>query len=227
MIDLRPLAWISADLSNSITARQLENIPELGCDPSQLYPIPLYPKEAVMSDKASIRPDMVRELEWTETRHKVWSAPTSIGNYQIYTYRSGAVDLTFGEKQLCGECGSIGAAKSAAQADYASRIASALSPAFLERIAALEEENVTPRGGVKRNWWEEYQKLRREFRKLEKAARDVLAETDRILAEDEWPLKYRAPYGPLTKLREALPETYEEFKAARTTLQDHAEDGGR
>lgn len=38
----KPLAWISADLSRAITARQVENIPELGGDPSALYPIPLY-----------------------------------------------------------------------------------------------------------------------------------------------------------------------------------------
>lgn len=32
------------------------------------------------------------------------------------------------------------------------------------------------------------------------------------LAKDDWPVKYRAPFGALTKLREALPETYDEYK---------------
>ncbi len=71
---------------------------------------------------------------------------------------------------------------------------------------------VMPRGGVERNWWEEYQLLLRRFKKLATAARACLDEVDENIKNDDWPVKYRAPFGSLTKLRQALPETYDEFK---------------
>lgn len=72
---------------------------------------------------------------------------------------------------------------------------------------------IMPRGGVAHDWWKEYQLLRRQFRKLEKAAREVLKEVDANLEAKSPPFKYGAPFGALTKLRESLPETYDEFKA--------------
>lgn len=74
----------------------------------------------------------------------------------------------------------------------------------------------TPRGGVQRDWWTEYQLFRRQFKKLEKAARQVLKEVDDNLGHKEPPFKYGAPFGALAELRQALPKTYEEFKANKT-----------
>lgn len=78
-----------------------------------------------------------------------------------------------------------------------------------------EIEKITPRGGVERDWWTEFQLLHRKFKKLEKAARQVLSEVDKNLQEKSSPFRYGAPFGALTKLREALPQTYEEFKASK------------
>lgn len=69
-----------------------------------------------------------------------------------------------------------------------------------------------PRGGVEKDWQAEYQLLSRRFRKLAKAARQCVEDVDANLAKDKWPVKYRAPFEALAKLREALPETYDEFK---------------
>ncbi len=71
------------------------------------------------------------------------------------------------------------------------------------------------RGGVERDWWKEYQLLLRQHKKLVKAARQCVEEVDANLANDDWPVKYRAPFGALAKLRAALPETYEEFRTPR------------
>lgn len=98
--------------------------------------------------------------------------------------------------------------------------AASLAP-LLQRLEKAESEladkqqagiKVMPRGGVERNWWKEYQLLLRQFKKLAKAARQCVEEVDANLAKDDWPVKYRAPFAGLTQLREALPETYEEFK---------------
>lgn len=78
---------------------------------------------------------------------------------------------------------------------------------------AEPEVKIMPRGGVERDWWTEYQLLLRQFKKLAKVARQCVEEVDANLAKDDWPVKYRAPFGALIKLREALPETYDEFKA--------------
>lgn len=131
-----PLAWISADMSSAITARQLANIPELGGDPSELYPIPLYRKEAVMTDTAA-RPDMVRELEWSEDACGNWHGSHEFGGEFIQKWSNVAASIEAFEWEGT-EYNTEDAAKAAAQADYASRIASALSPAFIERMAALE-----------------------------------------------------------------------------------------
>jgi len=89
-----------------------------------------------------------------------------------------------------------------------------------------QEVKIMPRGGVERNWWEEYQLLLRRFKKLGKAARQCVDEVDANLAKDDWPVKYRAPFEGLTNLREALPETYEEFKsrAALSAIGGHDAD---
>jgi hypothetical protein len=50
----KPDAWMSADLSSAVTSRQLANIPELGNDPSPLYPIPLY-REGRSGELAEVR----------------------------------------------------------------------------------------------------------------------------------------------------------------------------
>lgn len=67
-------------------------------------------------------------------------------------------------------------------------------------------EGVKARGGIETDWWAESIKLYRRLRNVERAATAVITETDSILASDEAPVKYRAPYGALTKLREVLSE---------------------
>lgn len=59
---LEPLAWLSADLSSAITARSAANIPELGGDPSPLYPIPLY----------RISPDHIQRINAMEAEQEQW-----------------------------------------------------------------------------------------------------------------------------------------------------------
>lgn len=73
----------------------------------------------------------------------------------------------------------------------------------------------TPRGGLDPDWQEAWMLVTRKYRKLVSAARRVVRETDRIHDNEPWPIKYRAPYEAITKLREALPETYDEFKARK------------
>jgi hypothetical protein len=85
-------------------------------------------------------------------------------------------------------------------------------------LAAEPEVKIMPRGGVERDWWTEYQLLLRRFKKLAKAARQCVDEVDANLTKDDWPVKYRAPFGALIKLREALPKTYEEFKVRKASL---------
>lgn len=62
----------------------------------------------------------------------------------------------------------------------------------------------TPRGGTEPNWWEEWVKTTRAYNALAKAAQAVIDETDQIHDSELAPVKYRAPYGSITKLREAL-----------------------
>jgi Lar family restriction alleviation protein len=54
----KPDAWMSADLSSAVTSRQLANIPELGNDPSPLYPIPLY-REGRSGELEEVREDAI------------------------------------------------------------------------------------------------------------------------------------------------------------------------
>ncbi len=61
-----------------------------------------------------------------------------------------------------------------------------------------------PRGGIEPNWWEEWVKTTRAYNALAKAAQAVIDETDKIHDSDDAPIRYRAPYGAITKLREAL-----------------------
>jgi hypothetical protein len=49
-----------------------------------------------------------------------------------------------------------------------------------------------------------YNRLLKAFTDLQRVAQDVLDETDRNLNHDTWPIKYRAPYGALMKLRKLL-----------------------
>jgi len=63
-----------------------------------------------------------------------------------------------------------------------------------------------PRGGIEPDWHAACILLHRRFRKLEKAARAVVAEADRIHDNQPWPLKYQAPYAAITALREILTE---------------------
>jgi hypothetical protein len=80
---------------------------------------------------------------------------------------------------------------------------------YLFGLLPRADENTwkpVPRGGIEPNWWEEWQKIVRKYRKLEKAARFVISETDRINDHDPWPIKYRAPYHAITKLRELIPD---------------------
>lgn len=43
---------------------------------------------------------------------------------------------------------------------------------------------------------------------LEKAAQKVIDETDRLLNDEPWPVKYRAPYGAILELRQLLAKRY-------------------
>lgn len=63
-----------------------------------------------------------------------------------------------------------------------------------------------PRGGIEPDWHAACILLRRRFRKLEKAAQFVVSEADRIHENERWPIKYRAPYEAITKLRKVLAE---------------------
>ena len=53
-----------------------------------------------------------------------------------------------------------------------------------------------------------YKMLMHQFGELQAAAQKVLDETDRILENDDFPLKYRAPYGALAELRTLLLKQY-------------------
>jgi hypothetical protein len=63
-----------------------------------------------------------------------------------------------------------------------------------------------PRGGIETDWHTACVLLHRRFRKLEKAARAVVKATDEIHDNEPRPIKYRAPYGAITTLRETLAE---------------------
>lgn len=64
----------------------------------------------------------------------------------------------------------------------------------------------SPRGGIETDWHAACILLHRRFRKLEKAAAAVVAETDRIHDNEPWPVKYQAPYAAITALRATLKE---------------------
>lgn len=49
-----------------------------------------------------------------------------------------------------------------------------------------------------------YERLLQSFSELQEAAQLVVDETDRIHDSDPWPVKYRAPYDAITKLRALL-----------------------
>lgn len=53
-----------------------------------------------------------------------------------------------------------------------------------------------------------YERLMRAFTELQTAAQFVVSETDRIHDNDPWPIKYRAPYDAITKLRLLLASQY-------------------
>jgi len=87
---------------------------------------------------AAIGRDVVVGLEWRQNK------ATSLGlEYHVWWYELGkcwlAASFTRG---VGGHHTSEGEAKAAAQADYATRILSALDPAFIARIEALEVERV-------------------------------------------------------------------------------------
>lgn len=111
----------------------------------------------------------IKPLEWVddETRHETsWRAETFWGSYRIFQVWWGAQDkwgfcCADTENQLFH---TLADARAAAQADYAARIASALSPAFLERIAALEAD----------------------ARLLTSAERDIIRERSRQVTEEGW-----------------------------------------
>lgn len=96
-----------------------------------------------MTDKAfAIRPDMVADLVWDQFGR----ASSIVGMYEVCRIAQvGVFGLVLPEDQdntfPFSREGSEGECRAAAQADYAARIASALSPAFIERMAALEAEN--------------------------------------------------------------------------------------
>jgi hypothetical protein len=52
-----------------------------------------------------------------------------------------------------------------------------------------------------------YKVLLHQHGELQAAAQKVLDETDRIL-DDDYPIKYRAPYGALAELRQLLLKQY-------------------
>lgn len=53
-----------------------------------------------------------------------------------------------------------------------------------------------------------YTRLMAAFTELQTAAQFVVSETDRIHDNDPWPIKYRAPYDAITKLRLLLASQY-------------------
>lgn len=53
-----------------------------------------------------------------------------------------------------------------------------------------------------------YKRLLGSFAELQAAAQFVVDETDRIHDNDPWPIKYRAPYDAITKLRMLLASQY-------------------
>lgn len=69
-----------------------------------------------------------------------------------------------------------------------------------------------PRGGIEIDWHAACVLLRRRFRKLEKAANAVVKATDETHDNDPWPIKYRAPYGAIVKLRETIAEVGTEYR---------------
>lgn len=99
-----------------------------------------------MTDKAAlaaIRPDMVRELAW-----KVFcstsgnSSASAFGDEYVIQHEDDVWALYLPNEDVSKAIyGTLSDARAAAQADYASRIISALDPAFIERIGALEREN--------------------------------------------------------------------------------------
>jgi hypothetical protein len=94
-----------------------------------------------MTDNAvsAIRPEMVKPLVWT-TMPNGALAHTPFGNYEISTGENTGSFVYFRSTAVARGLPSEDAARAAAQADYASRILSALDPAFIERMGALETE---------------------------------------------------------------------------------------
>lgn len=53
-----------------------------------------------------------------------------------------------------------------------------------------------------------YELLLRDYGELQAAAQKVVDETDRIHDSKPWPIKYQAPYGAITDLRQLLLKHY-------------------
>jgi hypothetical protein len=136
--------------------------------------------------------EYIKPLEWNP-----FDAETPFG-YAYRIYEEHGFDRKCWSINLVdGRFDSIKEARAAAQADYAARIASALSPAFIERIAALEAENARMR-----------------------EARDNIEIEHALVSGDDG---YNYAAGQEYGLRRALMI----FDRARTTLQEHAEDGDK
>lgn len=82
----------------------------------------------------------IKPLEWTEEEPN-WFEASAVGfgfGYAVRLTDRGTVRVRFGRGVWESFDGSIEQAQNAAQADYSSRILSALDPAFLLRVEALE-----------------------------------------------------------------------------------------
>lgn len=67
---------------------------------------------------------------------------------------------------------------------------------------------MTPTAPPARGADKRYARLMAAFTELQTAALFVVTETDRIHDNDPWPIKYRAPYDAITKLRLVLASQY-------------------
>ena len=169
-----------------------------------------------MTDKASaIRPDMVKPLRWSKTfedqYEESWSASGLGGEYvvrkifkplSIWFYHAAT------EKAFL----TVEEAKAHAQSHFSAAVLSVVSPAFIERIAALEAEIA----GLRKS--------------LEPFATASVWRTDgsdpMANGRPPWPKDFDLAEFAGNSL--TLCDIFDAREAlARTTLQEHAEDGER
>lgn len=105
-----------------------------------------------MTNLSELREKAVLPLVWVDDR-----AETPFGEYAVNHYddEGGAGWVFSFDDQDRGNFATMGEAKTAAEADYAQRILSAIDPSLFERMEALEKALEAVRANLVRLAWEE------------------------------------------------------------------------